>query len=167
MVREKLETPSDLLLFKLGVALTMERTVHDMLWQIRDKARHPGLKRLLAERVDEADNHIVNLGRAFALLGADPDDKPCGAIKAAQSESRQMIERTRDELVDAVIAGSTGEIDHYGIAVYEELVILAEAIGRTDVAELLYENLDQEQRTLAEVRRSTRAIAHDTARRVT
>jgi ferritin-like metal-binding protein YciE len=45
------------------------------------------------------------------------------------------------------------------IGVYDWLIAQAEALGHEEVVELLRENLQQEQHTLDEVRRATRAMA--------
>jgi ferritin-like metal-binding protein YciE len=50
-----------------------------------------------------------------------------------------------------VILAGCAETEHHEIAVYENLIVHANAMGHEDVAGLLQENLDQEQHTLGEV----------------
>ena len=77
-------------------------------------------------------------------------------------ESKANIELTKGDFVDDVILAAAAETEHHEIAVYEELITYAEAMGRQDVAAPLRENLAQEQHTLEEVRRAAERIAEET-----
>ena len=71
----------------------------------------------------------------------------------------------RIAIVGTGVAGLTAahrlHRDHE-IAVYEELITFAQAMGRDDVVALLQANLEQEQHTLEEVRRAAERIAQET-----
>jgi ferritin-like metal-binding protein YciE len=162
VLREKIHSPADLFAFKLGAALTMEKVVHDTLLEMRARARHPELRRLFGDHADETDVQIANLARAFALLDAEPAEKSCPVVKALRADGRLNLKRVESPLADDIIAGAAGETEHYEIAVYEELIIVAESIGRGELADLLQQNPAQEQRALANLRRIMRAIADDT-----
>jgi ferritin-like metal-binding protein YciE len=158
----KLDTPQKLLTQKLGSALTMEHTVLDMLGELEKKARHEDLKSLFRHHAEETEQQIGNIGRAFAALDQEPDKKPCPAIKALQVEGKATIELAKGDLVDDVVLAAASETEHHEIAVYEELITFAEAMGSEDVAALLRENLEQEQHMLDEVRRAAARIAEET-----
>jgi ferritin-like metal-binding protein YciE len=158
----KLDTPQKLLTQKLGAALTMEHTVLKMLGDLEKKARHEDLKSLFRHHAQETEEQIANLGRAFAALDQEPDKKPCPAIKALQLEGKATIELAEGALVDDVVLAAASETEHHEIAVYEELITFAEAMGRDDVVALLRANLEQEQHTLEEVRRAAERIAQET-----
>jgi ferritin-like metal-binding protein YciE len=158
----KLDTPQKLFTQKLGAALTMEHTVLKMLGELEKEARHEDLKGLFRHHAEETEQQITNLGRAFAALDQEPDKKPCPAIKALQLEGKASIELAKGDLVDDVVLGAATETEHHEIAVYEELITFADAMGREDVAAILRENLEQEQHTLNEVRRAAERIAEET-----
>jgi ferritin-like metal-binding protein YciE len=61
--------------------------------------------------------------------------------------------------VDAVILAGASETEHHEIAVYEGLIMQAEALGHEDLVPLFQENLEQEQHTLEEVKRASQKIA--------
>ena len=158
----KLDTPHKLFMQKLGAALTMEHTVLKMLEDLKKAARHEDLEALFQHHAEETEQQIANLGRAFAALDEEPDKKPCPAIKALQVEGKANIGLAKGALVDDVVLAAATETEHHEIAVYEELIMFADAMGRDDVAALLRENLEQEQHTLEEVRRAAERIAEET-----
>ena len=61
--------------------------------------------------------------------------------------------------MDAVILAAATESEHYEIAVYETLVVNAEARGAAEVAELLRQNLEQEEHALEAARSTMKRIA--------
>ena len=162
MLADKVKTPVEFLAHELGVALTMEKTVQELLLELRRKTRHEALEQQFRRHAEETIEHIANLGRAFALLGTEPEEKPCLPIKAMQAQGKLNMKRTAGALMDDAIAGGVTQTEHYEIAVYEELITFAEAMGRQDVAGLLHHNLAQEQQMLDDVKQSTGAIARDT-----
>ncbi|HEX5252216.1 MAG TPA: ferritin-like domain-containing protein [Gaiellales bacterium] len=158
---EKLTTAEEIYSFKLGAALTMERTTLEMLGDLENHAQRDDLKRLFREHAGETQQHIANIERAFQMLGEDVDDSPCPAIEGLEKEGQATIKKTDDRVVDAVLLASANETEHHEIAVYETLITNAEARGATDVAELLRQNLAQEQAALEKVRAFAKRIARD------
>ena len=159
---DTIETPRQLFTHKLGAALTMERTVLDMLGQLEEAARSQELKQQLHHHADETRQQITNIEQAFAALGTEVDDKPCPAIEGIEKEGQSMIKMADEPLVDAVILGGAAATEHHEIAVYEGLITKAEAMGEQDIVALLQENLEQEQHTLEEVKQAARKVARET-----
>ena len=63
------------------------------------------------------------------------------------------MRKARGALVDDVLLAGAAETEHHEIAVYEGLITHAYAMGKGNVVDLLRHNLEQEQHTLAEVKR--------------
>jgi ferritin-like metal-binding protein YciE len=160
---DRIETPRDLYLHKLGATLKMEKTVLEMLGELEEAAQGDGLIQQLRRHAEETQGQIRNLERVFRALGAEPDEKPCPAIEGLQKEGQQNLKQTDERLVDAVILAGAAETEHHEIAVYEGLITHAEAMDEQDVVALLTENLEQEQHTLEEVKRATATLARRTA----
>jgi ferritin-like metal-binding protein YciE len=152
---EKLTTAEEIYSFKLGAALTMERTTLEMLADLEEHAQREDLKRLFREHAMETRQHVANIERSFELLGEEVDDSPCPAIQGLQKEGQATVKKTDDRVVDAVLLSSANETEHHEIAVYENLIVHAGAMGEEDVVALLRENLEQEQHTLGEVLKAT------------
>jgi ferritin-like metal-binding protein YciE len=162
-ILERIETPRDLLEFKLGSALKMENVVLDMLEKLQEKAHSGALKQQLSHHADETRSQIENIEQAFAALGLEADDKPCPTIEALDKEGRANIKIADDGMVDAVILAGASETEHHEIAVYDTLICHAEAQGEGEVVGLLRQNLGQEQHTLEEVQRSMQTMAKELA----
>jgi ferritin-like metal-binding protein YciE len=160
MLFERFETPRELLEFKLGSALTMERDVLKMLDKLEESARSEQLKQQLRHHADETRQQVANVEQAFSALGMEADDKPSPVIEAIDKEGRAQIKRADDALVDDVILAGAAATEHHEIAVYEWLIAHVEAMGTPDVVALLRQNLEQEQHTLVEVRSAIQATAH-------
>jgi ferritin-like metal-binding protein YciE len=146
-----IESPRDLLEFNLGSALHMEKTVLGMLGHQEDQSEDGQVGHQLNHHASETRGHIQNLERAFAALGVKPQKKPCHAIDAIKKESKTNLKITCEEMLDGVILAGVAETEHYEIAVYEALIVLAERLGAEDALPALRENLEQEQHMLDQV----------------
>lgn len=161
---EKLSTPEEIFSYKLGAALTMEKTALEMLEELQGKTQRDEIRQALHTHAEETRGHIAKFEEAFALLDEDVDDSPCPAIEGLQKEGQATIKMTDESVVDAVILAAAAETEHHEIAVYETLLTNAKARGATEVANLLRENLDQEKHALETVQKignriSTEGIA--------
>ena len=155
----KLETRRDLYLYKLGAALTMEKTILDMLPQLEEEASHAELETALRMHRDQTQNHVSNLEQAFAALGEDVDDQPCLAIEGLEKEGQANLKMVDDSLKDAVIVSAVTETEHHEIAVYEGLITNAKAMGEHEVAALLEANMADEREALTRARTMTQQLA--------
>ncbi len=153
--RKKIESPKDLFVHKLGAALTMENTVEEMLGGLVEKANDPQLKQQLRHHREETQAQIRNLRQAFSTIGMEAKERPCPAIEGIEKEGDSTLGMTEESLNDAVILAGAAETEHHEIAVYENLIVHASALGHDDIVSLLQENLEQEQHTLGEVLKAT------------
>jgi ferritin-like metal-binding protein YciE len=150
-----IDDPHMLFVHNLGAALTMENTVDDMLGQLIEAANDAELKQKLRHHKEETQSQIRNLHQAFEALGQEAKEMPCPAIEGIEKEGQMNLTMTPDDLNDAVILAGCAETEHHEIAVYENLIVHADAMGHQDVVALLQENLEQEQHTLGEVLKAT------------
>jgi ferritin-like metal-binding protein YciE len=144
----KVETPTELFVHKLGVALTMEETILGMLENLQEEASDTKLQQDLRQHHTETQQQIQNLHRVFQALGKEPEKQSSPAIEGLEKEGREMITLVDDALVDSVILGEVIETEHQEIAVYDGLIIKAEQMEDDDIVALLHENLEQEEGAL-------------------
>jgi ferritin-like metal-binding protein YciE len=140
-----IETPHELFVHKLGVALTMEETILGMLENLQEEASDPTLQRNLQQHHRETQQHVSNLQQIFRALGEQPETQSCPAIEGLEKEGKEMIKEVDESLVDAVILSGVIETEHHEIAVYDNLIITAEQMDDEDIVALLHENLEQEE----------------------
>jgi ferritin-like metal-binding protein YciE len=156
-----LNTPEELFSCQLGAALTMEGDVLQMLDELQRETRRAELRELFNAHAEETRQHIRNIAESFRLLGEEPDDSPCPVIHALEKDVSAAMAKTDESIVDAVILASAAEVEHYEIAVYETLVINAEARGAREVAAVLRQNLEQEQAALKQFRTAAQRISQE------
>ena len=155
----EITTPTELFTHKLGAALTMEQTVLQMLQTLEQEAQEPELKEQFSHHRDETEQQISNLQQVFAAIGEQAQTQPCPTIEGLKKESETMISQTSDELIDAVLLSGAAETEHHEIAVYEGLIVNAEAMGEQDVVALLQENLENEEATLQKAEQMGQQLA--------
>jgi ferritin-like metal-binding protein YciE len=159
----KLRTTQDLFQYKLGAALKMENTVLRMLGELEKAAQEKPLKQQFRHHAQETRGQIRNIEKAFTKLGEKAATNPCPAIEGIEREGKATMRKAEDTVLDAVLLAGAAETEHHEIAVYEDLIGQAEAMGQGEVARLLRENLEQEQHTLEEVTRASREFARQQA----
>jgi ferritin-like metal-binding protein YciE len=155
---ERLNTPQEVFTFKLGAALKMENTILEMLEELDEHAQREELRQAIRKHDQETRRHVANIEQSFRLLGEEVDDSPCPAIEGLKTEGSSTIKKTDDSVVDVVILSGIVETEHHEIAVYETLIAAAEAQGAHEVATLLRENLQSEQHTLEEAKRTAEQV---------
>ncbi len=156
---ETVKDPQQLFAFKLGVALSLERTVLSTLRAFEPKATDPELKEGLSTHARETEQQIRNLEQAFSALGIDPTGHQSPAADGLKQEGQQLLDKVDESLVDAVIVGAAAATEHHEIATYEGLITKAEAMGEDDVVALLQENLEQEQNMLQRAQQKAQQLA--------
>jgi len=154
-----IETPQELYVHKLGAALTMEKTILEMLTQLEERANDSQLKQSLRQHFEETQQHVGNLERAFQALGAEVDESACPAIEGLEKEGQANLKMVDDSLNDHVIIGGVTETEHHEIAVYEGLITKAKAMGEQEIVALLQENLENEEATLAKAKQMSQQLA--------
>jgi hypothetical protein len=90
---EKLTTAEEIYSFKLGAALTMERTTLDMLADLEDHAQRDDLKRLFREHATETKQHVANVERAFQMLGEDSTARRAPPSRGSRRRARRPSRR--------------------------------------------------------------------------
>lgn len=156
---ERFDNPRELFEYKLGVALTMEDDSLAMLTELEAAASSAEVKGLFSHHQEETRQQIANLERAFELLGKEPDRHPCATTKGLMKEGSSLLSKSSQPLQDTVALSAALGTEHHEISAYESLVVTAEAMGETQVCELLKQNLQQEKHTSEELGQAARKYA--------
>jgi ferritin-like metal-binding protein YciE len=157
--RVKISNADELFLANLASALRLENTVEQMLGTLAEEAQSAELTQQLRHHREETHAQIRNLQQVFQALGKEPDESPCLPIEGIEKQSLVKLKLADESIKDDVILAGCAETEHLEIAVYENLIVHAGAMGHDDVVGLLRENLEQEQHTLGEVLKATLANA--------
>lgn len=148
---ERIKTSAEVYRYNLGVALTMERCVIEILESSIEEAQEDRVAALFTDHRQDSSGHISVLEEVFASLGWEPDSSPCPAIEGLQAQATANTKKTAKAIVDEVLLQAALEVEHYEIAVYEGLILNARAMGREPVVRLLQRNLESEKGALEAV----------------
>jgi ferritin-like metal-binding protein YciE len=156
---ERLNTAQEAFNFELGAALKTEHTVLEMLDKLANTARDDKLKQLFRRHHHETQQQIAHIERIFEVFGWEVEESPAPVADALDKDAKGTIKKMSKSLTPAGILQAGLKTEHHEIAVYENLIVNAEALGKDDAVALLRENLDQEQRTLDELGQMLREVA--------
>ena len=165
----KMSDPRKLFLHELGDALYAERTLVKTLPKLQKEAADRELALGFEEHLDETQQHVKNVEQAFELLGEKPTAEKCPGIEGIKKEHDDFVaeESPSQDVLDSFLTGAGARTEHYEIAAYEGLVTMAEAMGETEVIELLTENLKQEKTALEKVQTIGKRLAQEGAKQQT
>ena len=105
------------------------------------------LKKLLKDHAEQTKEQIQRLRKAFEILGKKPTGKHCEGMEGVIKEVLEALEEERTGAsFDAGLLGAALRIEHYEIAGYEAVILMAKALHIRDVADLLKESLAEEEK---------------------
>ena len=111
------------------------------------KATDPALKAGLEKHIAQTQEQIENLHQVYALLGMEPQRGECAIATGLLTTAQGGRKVSDPALRDCMIGGAATMVEHYEIGVYRGLINEAELMGQSEVAQLLRQNLQQEEET--------------------
>lgn len=151
MSQTTLESPADLLRFKLRTAMTMEEDSLAALGELEQAARSRDVKKMFRHHADETKEQIENLRQVFRLLEFPESTAASPSTKGISKQARSLVERSAPALLDQVTLSAALGNEHYEISAYQSLILATRAQGAADAVALLTTNLDQETHTSEEL----------------
>jgi ferritin-like metal-binding protein YciE len=102
------------------------------------------------EHREETQGHIERLEQVFEMLGQEPDTEECEGIEGLIQEHETFVQ---DEDPDRMVLDlhnlvAAQKTEHYEIAAYGNLALVADRLGMDEAGDLLHENLEEEQEAL-------------------
>jgi ferritin-like metal-binding protein YciE len=144
----KIRTFQDLFENGLQYALDCEqKLVKKGLPDMIEKCTSPELRNALEQHLQETRDHISRLERIFSIIGVEAKTEDNDIIDKLHSAAKHMVSDTEDGslLRDAALIVAGNAVEHYEMAVYGSLVAFARQLGRTEVASLLEQTLNEEK----------------------
>ena len=162
----QMSDPRDLFLHELGDVLYAERLLVKALSKLQEEASDEELALGFEEHLEQTRQHVKNVEQAFEKLGEKASAEKCPGIDGIKKEHDDFVakESPSQDVLDSFLTGAGARTEHYEIAAYEGLVTMAEAMGETDVAELLSENLQQEKEALEKLKTIGKRLAQQGAK---
>ena len=125
-----------------------EKQLTKALPKLAKKAGASELKNAFEDHLRQTERHVARLEEAFDQLGLPVRGKKCKGMQNLIAEGDDMIGEAEDDATrDAVMIAAAQKVEHYEIATYGTLRTWANLLGKTDVAALFEETLEEEKET--------------------
>jgi ferritin-like metal-binding protein YciE len=142
-----LDNLENVLILQLGDLVSAEDQLIEALPKMADAAASPELKRAFGAHLEETRQQRRRLDEAFRLLGKDVFSETCDAMKGLVSEGDEVIGLDGDpEVKDAALIAAAQRVEHYEMAAYGSARAFAQRLGKTQIASLLKQTLDEESK---------------------
>ena len=123
-----------------------EKQLTKALPKLAKAASNAKLRSAFESHLQETHGQIARLERVFESLDEKVRGKHCDGIAGIIEEGKSIMEEDFAETtMDACLIAAGQRAEHYEMAAYGTLVAWAQAMGHTDAAKLLQQNLDEEK----------------------
>jgi ferritin-like metal-binding protein YciE len=156
----------DLFIHELGDIFDAEQKITQILPVMAQETPDPEIKKTLEQHLVETKQQITNLEECFQILGVKPTRTACFAIDGLKKEHDAFVnEHPSTDVLTMFNLDGAAKTEHYEMASYQGLIERANSMGQKKCAELLHQNLMQEEAMAKRVvlfarELSQRACAH-------
>jgi ferritin-like metal-binding protein YciE len=122
-----------------------EKRLVDALPKMANAASSPELQSAFKHHLAETEHHVTRLEQVFEGLGKKAGRVPCEGMKGLLKEGEEVLDARGDSAVkDAALIAAAQRVEHYEIAGYGTARSFAQQLGRTDLADILQQTLNEE-----------------------
>lgn len=122
-----------------------EKYLVKSLPKIIQSATNERLKEALRNHFSETEQQVNRLERVFESCKAKVSVKKCEAMVGLVEECKQVVASfDSGPVLDAALIISIQKVEHYEIAAYGSLHVLADVLGMKECSDLLKTTLDEE-----------------------
>lgn len=142
--------PRDLFLTMLSDLMFVERQqAFEVLPELLKEVADPELAHGLADHLAQTKRHARDLEDVFRSVGAEPSSDHSFALAGLlEQRSARAGSIVTLRLKDVFNATAASHAEHYEIAAYQTLIVLAGSIGNDEARATLERNLDDERQAL-------------------
>jgi ferritin-like metal-binding protein YciE len=142
----ELATIKDLLEDEIKDLYSAEKQLTKAIPKMAKGSNNEELSAAFEAHLKETEGQIERLEQVAKLLGTTTSGKKCKGMEGIIAEGAEALEEDGDEKVlDLGIIGAGSRVEHYEMAGYTTAINLANQLGNDEVAELLSENLKEEE----------------------
>jgi ferritin-like metal-binding protein YciE len=146
------ESTEDLLVEGLQHVYYTEQRLLDALEELESTSTQKELQQGFSEHREETQEQIERLEQAFEQLGQEPEAAEDPVIEGMIEAHEEFVDKDpSDAALNRFNIAAGQKSEHYEIACYGNLTPLANQAGYDDVADLLEQNMREEQETLDEL----------------
>jgi len=139
---------NDLFVHQVSDTYNAEKQMTRSLPKMARAATHPELKKAFEEHLEETRGQVERIEQLAELCGFKLKRIKCDGMEGLVEESMSLVDQIeRGPVLDAALIGSAQKAEHYEIAGYTSLCLLAGKLGFADAVPLLKATLAEEQAT--------------------
>ena len=130
-----------------------EQELLEALEDLEEQTGTQEFAQAFADHRDETQGHLDRLEEVFEMLDMEPEVEECEGIEGLVEEHEGFVEEEdpSQEVLDLHNLVAAQKTEHYEIAAYGNLALIADRLGMDEAGDLLHENLEEEQETLDEL----------------
>lgn len=157
----QMTTPRALFVHELGDILYAEQLLVKTLPKLAKEASDSALKKGFQDHLTETKGQVERLKAVFESIGERAKAEKCPGIEGIAKEHDDFMSShdASPEICDMFLTGAGARAEHYEIAAYSGLVLSAKALEETKAANLLGENLKEEQAALKTLESAARRLS--------
>ena len=126
-----------------------ENELLDALDKLAEQTDDDQIADVFREHREETEGHIDRLDEVFEIIGKEPETEECEGIEGLLKEHEDFVsEDPAQEVLDLHNLVAAQKTEHYEIAAYGNMALLADRLGMEDAGDLLHENLEEEEEAL-------------------
>ncbi|WP_083441003.1 YciE/YciF ferroxidase family protein [Aquincola tertiaricarbonis] len=138
----------DLFIHELSDTYSAEKQLTRSLPKMARASRAADLAAAFEQHLEETRGQVERIDKIVELTGLKLKRMKCAAMEGLIEEGQDLIdELDQGPLLDIALMGAAQKAEHYEIASYTTLVMLAGKLGLTDAVVLLQETLREETAT--------------------
>ena len=147
-----MQSAMDLYMHELGDIYDAENRIAQMLPQLLKETQDTQAQQAIQQHIQETQQHIQRLEQCFQILGSKVQRETCAGVQGLKTEHDAFLqENPSPDILTMFDLGAAAKTEHYEIASYTGLIEKSKLMGQQQVADLLQQNLQQEQAMLQRV----------------
>jgi ferritin-like metal-binding protein YciE len=136
----------ELLIDELKDLYSAEKQIVRALPKLAKSATSQELSEALLSHLEETKGQVERLEQISELVGKKLTGKTCVGMKGVLEEGSEVLEDTDEGAIrDAALIAASQRVEHYEMAGYGAARDFAKLLGKSDIASLLEETLEEEK----------------------
>jgi ferritin-like metal-binding protein YciE len=136
----------ELLIDELKDLYSAEKQIVRALPKLAKSATSQELREALLSHLEETKRQVERLEQISELVGKKLTGKTCVGMKGVLEEGSEVLEDTDEGAIrDAALIAASQRVEHYEMAGYGAARDFAKLLGKSDIASLLEETLEEEK----------------------
>jgi ferritin-like metal-binding protein YciE len=142
----KVKTMDELFLDEIRDLYDAEKQLTKALPKMAKASTSSQLRSAFEEHLNQTEGHVSRLEQVFESLGEKASGKKCEAMHGLVKEGDEIASETDESSVrDAGLIMAAQKVEHYEISAYGSARAHARMLGKSDIARLLEQTLQEEK----------------------